>query len=118
MRGLSIDALDAALAREPELREVLLNVLENARHAGAREVRVALGKGDGEAAAAMKPRPKSLIDRTVQAQTDGELFWKITNGKADGKMPSFSRLPELQRWQLVLYLRALRPDSAGAGSSK
>lgn len=36
-----------ALAREPELREVLLNILENARHAEARTVRVSLGKGEG-----------------------------------------------------------------------
>src|SRR4051812_4635245 len=41
----------------------------------------------------------------VQSQTDGTLFWKITNGNADRGMPSFSKLPELQRWQLVLYLR-------------
>lgn len=34
-------------AHEPELREVVLNVLENARHAGARTVRVSLAKGDG-----------------------------------------------------------------------
>jgi hypothetical protein len=31
-------------------------------------------------------------------------------------MPSFSRLPELQRWQLVLYLRTLKP--AGEQQSK
>jgi signal transduction histidine kinase len=36
-----------ALAREPELREVLLNVLENARHAGSKHVRVSVAKGDG-----------------------------------------------------------------------
>ena len=35
-----------ALAREPELREVLLNVLENARHAESRRVHVALAKRD------------------------------------------------------------------------
>jgi mono/diheme cytochrome c family protein len=44
----------------------------------------------------------------VQQQTDGVLFWKITNGNTDRGMPSFSKLPELQRWQLVLYLRTLR----------
>ncbi|MGC2195743.1 MAG: cytochrome c [Terriglobales bacterium] len=44
----------------------------------------------------------------VQEQSDGTLFWKVTNGNTDRGMPSFSRLPELQRWQLVLYLRALR----------
>ena len=43
----------------------------------------------------------------VQAQSDGALFWKLTNGNPDRGMPSFSRLPELQRWQLVLYLRKL-----------
>ncbi|HEV7218122.1 MAG: c-type cytochrome [Terriglobales bacterium] len=45
----------------------------------------------------------------VQEQTDGTLFWKITNGNADRGMPSFSKLPELERWQLVLYLRTLKP---------
>src|SRR4030095_8679319 len=47
----------------------------------------------------------------VQQQSDGALYWKITNGNTDRGMPSFSRLPELQRWQLVLYLRTLKPTS-------
>ena len=64
------------------------------------------GKGDGEAAAAMKPRPKSLIDRTVQAQTDGELFWKISNGR--GPMPPWKHLPEKDRWEMVNYIRTLK----------
>jgi mono/diheme cytochrome c family protein len=44
----------------------------------------------------------------VQDQSDGTLFWKITNGNASKGMPSFSKLPELQRWQLVLYIRTLK----------
>ena len=44
----------------------------------------------------------------VQELSDGALYWKITNGNPDRGMPSFSRLPELQRWQIVLYLRSLR----------
>jgi mono/diheme cytochrome c family protein len=43
----------------------------------------------------------------VQAQSDGALFWKITNGNTGHGMPSWSKLPELQRWQLVLYVRRL-----------
>ena len=43
----------------------------------------------------------------VQWQTDGTLFWKITNGNASHGMPSFSKLPELQRWQVVLFIRTL-----------
>ncbi len=46
----------------------------------------------------------------VQQQSDGTLFWKITNGNAPKGMPSFSRLPELQRWQLVLFIRTLSAD--------
>jgi len=45
----------------------------------------------------------------VQGQSDGALFWKITNGNPDRGMPSFSKLPELERWQLVLYLHTLKP---------
>jgi len=50
----------------------------------------------------------------VQSQTDGTLFWKITNGNPDRGMPSFSKLPETQRWQLVLYLRTLNQSSKNA----
>jgi mono/diheme cytochrome c family protein len=63
------------------------------------------GKGDGEAAAAMNPRPKSLADKTVQAQTDGELFWKVSEGRE--AMPGWKSLPEKERWSLVQYIRNL-----------
>jgi nitrogen fixation/metabolism regulation signal transduction histidine kinase len=43
-----------AMAREAELREVLLNVLENARHAGAQHVHVTLGKGEGSVRIAVR----------------------------------------------------------------
>jgi mono/diheme cytochrome c family protein len=49
----------------------------------------------------------------VQKQSDGTLFWKITNGNLPHGMPSFSNLPELQRWQIVLFLRTLNPVSEG-----
>jgi len=45
----------------------------------------------------------------VQQESDGTLFWKITNGNAKRGMPSFSKIPELQRWQIVLYIRTLKP---------
>ena len=44
----------------------------------------------------------------TQAQSDGALFWKITNGNSRTAMPSFSSLPDGQRWQLVLYIRSLK----------
>jgi mono/diheme cytochrome c family protein len=51
----------------------------------------------------------SLIAGDVQAQTDGAFFWKITDGNTRPGMPSFSFLPEAQRWQLILYLRRIVP---------
>ncbi len=54
----------------------------------------------------------------VQMQSDGTLFWKITQGNPRHKMPSWARLPELQRWQLVHYIRALRAATPSAGQSK
>jgi mono/diheme cytochrome c family protein len=63
------------------------------------------GKGDGEAAAAMNPKPKSLISQAVQSQTDGEIFWKISEGR--DAMPPWKNLSEKERWSLVIYLRSL-----------
>jgi mono/diheme cytochrome c family protein len=54
----------------------------------------------------------------VQQQTDGTLFWKITNGNPDRGMPSFSNLPELQRWQIILYLRSLKANSEPSAKQK
>ena len=49
-----------------------------------------------------------LVLPAVQTQSDGTLYWKITNGNPDRGMPAFSGLPEAQRWQIVMYLRALQ----------
>jgi mono/diheme cytochrome c family protein len=56
----------------------------------------------------------------VQEQSDGTIFWKITNGNASRGMPSFSKLPELQRWQLVLHIRTLKaaPVNPNSAASK
>jgi mono/diheme cytochrome c family protein len=48
-----------------------------------------------------------LTSADVQAQSDGGLFWKLTSGNTRSGMPAFSFLPEPQRWQLTLHLRAL-----------
>ena len=64
------------------------------------------GKGDGPAAAALMPSPTNYINERVQSQSDGALFWKITNGS--GLMVSYeSTLTEEQRWMLVNYIRRL-----------
>lgn len=51
----------------------------------------------------------------VQAQSDGALFWKITNGNSAAGMPSFASLPETDRWDVVTFLRTLK-DAGDKGS--
>lgn len=64
------------------------------------------GKGDGLAGMTLKPRPANFTKNAVQLQTDGAIFWKITEGRAP--MASYkSVLTEQQRWQLVNYIRQL-----------
>jgi len=65
----------------------------------------ATGKGDGPGAAALNPKPKDLNDKGIQAQTDGELFWKISEGR--GVMPPWKHLSEKDRWSLVHHIRSL-----------
>lgn len=65
------------------------------------------GKGDGPAAAALPPpKPANWTGDAVQKQTDGEIFWKISNGR--GSMPPWKHLPEKERWELVNYIRTLK----------
>ena len=42
-----------------------------------------------------------------EAATPGMLQWFIKNGNLRAGMPSWSRLPDQQLWQLVTYLQAL-----------
>jgi mono/diheme cytochrome c family protein len=64
------------------------------------------GKGDGPAAAALSPKPADWGSDKMKKETDGELFWKITNGR--GAMPPWKHLPEKERWQIVNYIRQLQ----------
>jgi mono/diheme cytochrome c family protein len=50
----------------------------------------------------------SLHTERVQHASDGELFWLLTNGNMAKGMPSWSRLPEGQRWDVVSYLRKMQ----------
>jgi mono/diheme cytochrome c family protein len=51
----------------------------------------------------------------VQKQSDGSIFWKITNGNVKAGMPPFARLTDTERWQIVSYLRTLKGESSGSG---
>lgn len=51
----------------------------------------------------------------VQKQSDGSIFWKITNGNVKAGMPPFARLTDTERWQIVSFVRTLKADSSDTG---
>jgi mono/diheme cytochrome c family protein len=69
------------------------------------------GKGDGRDASRYDPAPTDFTDaKRMSAATDGELFYKISEGKKP--MPVFkTKLSEDQRWELVLFIRSLAESS-------
>ncbi|HQV53366.1 MAG: cytochrome c [Flavobacteriales bacterium] len=66
-----------------------------------------IGKGDGPNAEALKVHPADLGSPSVQAQTNGAIYWKITHGR--GEMASYEQvISREQRWAVVHYLRTLK----------
>lgn len=64
------------------------------------------GKGNGIAAASVNPKPADHTSAAVQSETDGSLYWKMTEGRTP--MPSYKQiLTDVQRWQMVNYIRTL-----------
>ena len=69
------------------------------------------GKGDGAAGASLKPKPTDFTSPASQSQTDGALYWKLTEGKK--LMASYKKiLKDEQRWQIVNYMRELEKNAS------
>jgi mono/diheme cytochrome c family protein len=66
------------------------------------------GEGDGTKAAELKTHPGDFTSEEFQKQTDGELYYKTTEGRED--MPEFKKkiASDEDRWMLVLYLRTMK----------
>ncbi|MEI8280416.1 MAG: c-type cytochrome [Bacteroidota bacterium] len=64
------------------------------------------GKGDGIAAVSLNPKPADHTSALIQNETDGSLFWKLSEGRAP--MPSYKAiLSDEKRWALINYIRTL-----------
>ena len=57
------------------------------------------GRGKGRA------HTPPLTTPFVREAPAGALFWILRNGSGSHAMPSFSHLPEQQRWQIITYLQ-------------
>ena len=65
-------------------------------------------RGDGKDGRTLTPRPADLMSERVQVQSDGALFWKMSEGR--GVMPK-ATLGDQEKWAVIDYLRSL----AGTG---
>jgi mono/diheme cytochrome c family protein len=102
----------AELGKAPEKAATRANPLENdpeAVAAGSLLFRDHCAECHGDDAKGGRKGP-SLRVSEVRNATPGTLFWLLTNGVVRKKMPSWSKLPEPQRWQLVRFLKA--PETA------
>ena len=68
----------------------------------------AAGLGDGSKAASLDVPCGDFTTAKFQGETDGSIFYKITEGR--GKMPSFKKnIPDDNaRWMIVHYLRSFK----------
>ncbi|MBS4043367.1 MAG: c-type cytochrome [Chitinophagaceae bacterium] len=66
------------------------------------------GLGDGSKAAQLKTDPGDFSTTAFQANTDGALFFKTSEGRDD--MPAFKKKlsDEDDRWHLVNYMRTFK----------
>jgi mono/diheme cytochrome c family protein len=60
-----------------------------------------------EADAEGRGKKLSLRSSRVQGATDGEIFWLLKNGNLGKGMPTWSKLPEDTRWQVIAYVKSL-----------
>ena len=73
------------------------------------------GRGDGPAAAALKPPPVSFHDGARMGEVAPSLaFHTLTFGVPGTPMVSFDTLPAHERWNLAFYVVALRHGIPGA----
>ncbi len=114
LAGVASSVLFAAssgawLRKVPEAARVRTNPVAsdpNAVAAGGKLFRHDCASCHGEDARGRGSRP-SLHSQRVHQASDGEIEWLLTNGSLAHGMPSWSRLPEMERWQIVSYLRTL-----------
>jgi cytochrome c oxidase assembly protein subunit 15 len=73
------------------------------------------GRGDGPAAAALRPPPADLRVHMAAGHTDAQLFNWVSNGVPGTAMPAWKdKLSEEDRWNAINYIRSFAPQAAQA----
>jgi glucose/arabinose dehydrogenase len=124
----SLEAQDSNFHNAPDSAKQMKNPFEGQQNAdaGRRLYAVHCARCHGRNAEGSGNVP-ALVDGVLESVSEGEIFWFITNGDKKSGMPSFAKLPEQQRWQLVTYVKSLGlsqtaptngPEAAPTSTSK
>jgi mono/diheme cytochrome c family protein len=62
----------------------------------------------GDNAGGKGKRPSLRTERIQSQASEGAVHWLLFNGNVRHGMPSWSRLPDQQLWQLVTFVRSLK----------
>jgi len=74
------------------------------------------GQGGGAPGMTFDVQPANFQDKAVKDQSDGALFWKLSEGR--GGMPSYKTLlSDDKRWKLITYIRKLSNEGNNFVSS-
>ena len=110
----SADVLYSEIRKAPEKARAKRNPLDkdpDAVAAGRILFEQRCAECHGDKAEGGKKGP-SLRASEIQNAEPGALFWILTNGVVRKGMPAWSKLPEPQRWQLVIFIKSLGPAPA------
>jgi mono/diheme cytochrome c family protein len=114
---LSLAAPMRMAARTPWIDKVPANDHERTNPmAGSAEAQAAGGllyadhcsKCHGEDAMGKGKRPSLRSERVQDSATPGDLHWLLVNGSLGRGMPSWSKLPDEQIWQIISYVKSLK----------
>ncbi len=72
------------------------------------------GKGNGVASVAIMPHPANFLSIEIESESDGSIFWKLTNGNPP-MAPYKTLLTDDQRWKVVTYIRKLEEKDPSYG---
>jgi len=61
----------------------------------------------GENAEGTKKHPPLKSERVQHQASEGDLHWLLVNGNMRKGMPSWAKLPDQQRWQVITYIKSL-----------
>jgi len=74
------------------------------------------GRSNSPLASKMTTKPTNLTDNRMDSMKDGEIYWVVTNGIGKAMPALKDKLNDVERWQLVNYVRFLRSRQKGAAN--